>query len=87
MPRSSRPGGETPISGLPGSGPETPAGDHRRLAELIVDGRLPFPPGLAGPDRDRVAALVREHLRVRLVGFIARVIAQDVLAARSSFED
>src|SRR5262245_4635918 len=73
-------GGEPP--GEAGPHPETPPltgritpGQIARWADVIADGRDGFPPDLPGPDRDALAAAVRERLRARLVGFIARAIA------------
>lgn len=81
MPQPNRHGGERP----PEPGPALPlmgcAADSiplDRLADLIADGRLPFPTDAHAPDRDRLLTLVRARLRDRLLALVARAVARDI---------
>lgn len=51
----------------------------RRWAKLIADGEDEFPGDLASPDRERLAARVRELLGERMLDLIARAIARDIV--------
>ena len=65
-----------------------PAADPvARLADLVADGRVPFPPDLPAAERARLAAAVRARLRDRLVGLVARAVAADLAAARPPHGD
>jgi hypothetical protein len=79
-------GGSVVVPGRSGgraAGP--PAADSvDRLADLIADGRVSFPPDWSGQDRDRLASAVRARLADRLVGRVAQAIAADLAAARDS---
>ena len=48
------------------------------VANLIADGRVPFPTDAPAPDRDRLRALVRARLRARLLALVARAVARDI---------
>jgi hypothetical protein len=47
-----------------------------RLADLVADGRFDFPQDLTPTDTERLHRAVRSRLRQRLLGFIARAVAQ-----------
>ncbi len=47
-----------------------------RLAEMVADGRCELPDDLPTGDGQRLQANVRGRLRLRLVRYIARAIAQ-----------
>ena len=50
--------------------------DDSKLAQLIANGELPFPSGLATEDANRLAVMVRIRRRNQLVSFLARQVAQ-----------
>lgn len=54
----------------------------RRLAELIATGQLPFPEDYHAEPACQLVTTVRHFRRQRLVHFIARAIAQDILNER-----
>ncbi len=81
MPRPNRLGGERPPApgpALPTTGSAADAESLDRLANLIADGRVPFPTDAPAPDRDRLRALVRARLRARLLALVARAVARDI---------
>ena len=49
-----------------------------RVAQLVASGEVAFPAGLSVARTDRLARIVREQRRRRLVQFIARSIARDI---------
>lgn len=49
-----------------------------RVAQLVASGEVAFSAGLSAAQTDRLAKIVREHRRRRLVQFIARSIARDI---------
>lgn len=53
--------------------------DVPRLARLVADGSMPFPTGLSVADVNRLAEEVVRIRRQRLLKFIARAIADDIL--------
>ena len=54
----------------------------RRTAELVASGELPLPRRLPAEQRTALAREVQRRRRRRLVQFVARAIAVDILAAR-----
>lgn len=56
----------------------------RRMVELVADGELPLPRHLPAEQRAALAREVQQRRRRRLVQFVARVIADDILNARRS---
>ncbi len=81
MPRPTNLEGQPPSE--PGSafthkGNAADAGSLNRLAEMIADGRLPFPIEAHHLQRDRLLVLVRLKLRERLLSLVARAIARDI---------
>lgn len=50
-----------------------------RIADLVARGQLAFPPELPARDAEWLRSQVSERRRRRLVQFIARGIAQDIL--------
>lgn len=50
-----------------------------RWADLVVRGETPFPAGLVPEERERLWREVCHRRRDRLVHFIARAIAQDIV--------
>ena len=53
-----------------------------RWAEAVANGEAPFPSGLNDQDQERLVTYVQRRRRSRLVQFIARAIAQDILRSR-----
>ena len=53
-----------------------------RWADLVANTEVAFPEGLTAVDRARLLEDVRRRRRSRLVQFIARAIAQDILRTR-----
>jgi hypothetical protein len=80
MPRPNRFGDEPAAPGpaLPPMGSVADFESLDRLADMIADGRLPFPTDAPAPDRDRLLALVRARLRDRLLALVARAVARDI---------
>lgn len=68
-----------------GAGPESTLAADRleRLAELVADGRVPFPLDLSPVDAARLAHAVRARSADRLVDYIAQAIAADLAASRA----
>ena len=62
------------------------AADRHRLAEQIADGHLPFPKNLDANETCRLAEMVRDNRRTRLVKFLARQIAIDIARSHSGIE-
>lgn len=58
-----------------------------RLAELVADGRIELPGDLPHESLQRLVTLVREIRRHRLVTFIARCIAVDILKTGDSAKE
>lgn len=56
----------------------------RRTVELVASGALPLPQHLPVEQRIALAREVQRRRRRRLVQFVARVIAQDIVNARRS---
>jgi len=56
-----------------------------RLAQLVADGELPFPGNLPLERRQRLLVEVQRHRRERLVHYIARAIAEDILREAGPF--
>ena len=50
-----------------------------RLAQLVADGELPFPGNLPLERKQRLLSEVQRRRRDRLVHYIARAIAEDIL--------
>ena len=53
--------------------------DLQRLAALIANTELPFPSDLAAGDARRLTENVRFEKRKRLIQFLARAIAHDIV--------
>lgn len=53
-----------------------------RWADAVANGDAPFPSGLSDEDQERLLEHVRRRRRARLVQFVARAIAQDILRSR-----
>jgi len=53
-----------------------------RWAEAVANGEAPFPSDLSNEDQERLLEHVRRRRRSRLVQFVARAIAQDILRSR-----
>jgi hypothetical protein len=84
--------GATPQDPKP-TPPESPDATHpgpqpperlARLADLVAGGEVEFPGGLDPDDDVRLAGMVRERLRARLVRFVARQIAHDIHREREA---
>ncbi len=58
-----------------------------RLAALVADGRIELPSDLPRESMQRLITLVRERHRHRLVMYIARCIAVDILKTGDSAKD
>ena len=56
--------------------------DLDRVAELVATGQMPVPPNLSVADRQRLLSQVGRRRHDRLVDFIARLIAADIVSAR-----
>jgi hypothetical protein len=56
--------------------------ERSQWATLIAEGSVAFPEGLSSDEQERLVEEVRHRRRARLVQFIARVIAQDILRMR-----
>jgi len=56
----------------------------RRTAELVASGELPLPRHLPAEQRAALAREVQQRRRRRLVKFVARAIAGDILDVRQS---
>jgi hypothetical protein len=54
--------------------------DLRALAQFIADGEIPFPMDRQAQERRRLANLVRERRRRRLVEYLAQQIARSILS-------
>jgi hypothetical protein len=81
VPRPNLLGGEPlaePGPAFPLSGNAADAESLNRRAEMIADGRLPFPTEAHHLERDRLLALVRGQLRERLLTLLARAVARDI---------
>lgn len=71
-----------------GGGPRSAANNHllpeelKRWAELVANAEVAFPDDLNASDRARLLDEVRSRRRSRLIHFIARAIAQDILRFR-----
>src|SRR4051812_40801406 len=59
--------------------------DRQTWAQLIADGEIPFPAGLGNDEEARLACDVAQRRRIRLINYIARIIALDI--HRSSAPD
>lgn len=84
MPRPNRHGDERPpVTGptLSQTGSAADPVPLDRLADLIANGRVPFPTDAPAPDRGRLLALVRARLRARLLAVVARAVARDIRGA------
>ena len=58
-----------------------------KLAELIADGRYPYPEDLGPEDDKRLQVQVRHRLRERLLRFITRAIARHLQRESRKSED
>lgn len=76
-PECDRPTGQENSGDAPTGAPLTEA-QLRRWARLIADEGSPFPQDLPVEDCRRLAIEVRQRLRERLLGLIARAIARDI---------
>ena len=61
--------------------PESPQ-HFRRMVELVASGELPLPQHLPCEQLGRLAREVHKLRRRRLVHFVARAVANDILKAR-----
>jgi len=59
--------------------PMATAEQFTRFAQLVADGELPFPRSLSLERKQRLLSEVQRCRRDRLVHYIARVIAEDIL--------
>ncbi|OYW25144.1 MAG: hypothetical protein B7Z55_00110 [Planctomycetales bacterium 12-60-4] len=56
------------------------ATDFGKLPQLIADGEIPFPMDRQIQERRRLAVLVRQRRRQRLIDYLAQQIARAILA-------
>lgn len=61
--------------------------DLERWAQLVADGQVPFPPHLESSAQEAILHRVAHLRRSRLLKFIARVIASDLLQSRRPTEE
>jgi hypothetical protein len=65
------------------NGSDALTGDRlARWAAVVASGEAAFPTGLCDEDQERLLSEVRRQRRSRLIQFVARVIAQDILRSR-----
>ena len=71
-----RPPTQSPVHCSTDVGPSRLTNEQiERLAEIVADGRCPFPEDVVPGDAQRLKAQVRQRLQERMVRLIARAVA------------